>query len=108
MSRTSLSTSTLLLDRPPPPPGQEEINLVRVITPGYLEALRIPMLDGRAFEGTDNEVGQAVAIVSQAFADEYYENGDAVGKQMQLDFTMGMEEPSRIIVGVAGDLVLAG
>ncbi len=104
MGRTVLNTSTVLLDRPAPPPGQEEDNLVRVVTPGYLETLRIPLVRGRLFERTDNQDGRRVAVVSQSFAERYFENGDAIGKQMDIGMSMGMEETSRTIVGVVGDI----
>ena len=104
MGRDMLNVSMTLLDRPAPPPGQEESALVHIVTPGYLEALRIPILKGRTFERLDNEAGQRVVVVSQAFADKYYENGDAVGKQMDVDMSWGMAESSRTIIGVVGDI----
>ncbi len=108
MGRTLINTYTTLLDRPAPPPGQAEVNVIRIVTPGYLEALRIPLLNGRLFDRWDNETGQRVALVSRAFAEQYYENGDAVGKQMNVDMSMGMAESSRTIVGVVGDVRSVG
>ncbi len=104
MGRTLVRTSTVLLDRPAPLPGREEVNWVRVVTPGYLETLRIPLVRGRMFERADNQDGQRVAIVSQSFAEKYFENGDPIGTQMDVGISMGMEETSRTIVGVVGDI----
>jgi putative ABC transport system permease protein len=108
MGRTLINTYTTLLDRPVPPPGQGEINVIRVVTPGYLETLRVPLLNGRLFQPWDNEAGQRVALVSRAFAERYYQNGDAVGKQLDVDMNMGMTESSRTIVGVVGDVRSVG
>jgi len=104
MGRVAITTSTVFLDRPAPPPGQEEVNLVRVVTPDYLETLRIPLVRGRLFERTDNQDAQRVAVVSQSFAEKYFEDGDPIGAQMDVGMSMGMEETSRTIIGVVGDI----
>jgi len=104
MGRTAITTSTVLLDRPAPPRGQEEVNLVRVVTPGYLETLRVPLVRGRMFDRMDNLDGQRVAVVSQSFAERYFENGDPIGTQLDVGMSMGMEETSRTIIGVVGDI----
>ena len=104
LGNTSISASTILLDRPRPPEGQEDDALIRVITPGYLEALRVPLLQGRLFDRSDNLNGQRVAIVSKAFADKYYGDDSPIGKELELGVGFGLEETSRTIVGVVGDI----
>jgi putative ABC transport system permease protein len=104
MGRILVRTSTVLLDRAAPLPGREEVNWVRVVTPGYLETLRVPLVRGRMFERADNQEAQRVAVVSQSFAEKYFEDGDPIGTQMDVGISMGMEETSRTIVGVVGDI----
>jgi putative ABC transport system permease protein len=104
MGHVTINTSTVLLDRPAALPGREETSWVRVVTPGYLETLEIPLVRGRLFERSDNQDGQRVAIVSQSFASKYFEDGNPIGTQMDVGMSMGMEETSRTIIGVVGDI----
>jgi len=48
------------------------------VSPGWLETMKIPLLEGRDFRPADAFPG--VAIVNQAFAKEYFHGEDPVGK----------------------------
>lgn len=48
------------------------------ISPGWADLMHIPILGGRDFRATD--VNPAVAIVNQAFAKQYFNGEDPVGK----------------------------
>src|SRR6185437_12130141 len=48
------------------------------VSPGWLATMKIPLLDGRDFRPDDTYPG--VAIVYEAFAKEYFEGKDPVGK----------------------------
>jgi predicted permease len=52
------------------------------VTPGYFEALRIPILRGRVFLPTDTETSPGVAIVNEAFARRYWPGQDPIGKRI--------------------------
>ncbi len=55
--------------------GQERV------TPGYFEALGIPLLAGRYLEAGDNDdPARASVVVSKAFADRFWPGDDAIGK----------------------------
>jgi putative ABC transport system permease protein len=99
------SASSHFLDRPERPEGQEEVLLTRIVTPGYHEALRIPLKSGRGIERGDRNGVPRAAVVSQALVDKYYPDRDPIGQQIQVDFGWGFghEEPWNI-VGVAGDV----
>lgn len=103
--RANASTSSHFLDRPAPIEGQEEVLLTRIVTPGYHEALRIPLLRGRGIEREDRNGVPRAALVSQSLVDRYYPDKDPIGQQIQLDFGWGYghEEPWNI-VGVVGDI----
>jgi predicted permease len=58
-------------------PG-EVLSDVLNISPGWMDAMRIPFLDGRDFNAADN--GPAVAIVNQAFARQFFNGENPVGK----------------------------
>jgi hypothetical protein len=65
-----------------PPTGREEI-FARV-SPGYLAALKIPLLSGRDFDSHDIDGGSRVpTIVNQAFARRYFGRDAAIGREFQ-------------------------
>jgi predicted permease len=69
------------------------------LTPGYFETMRIPLLQGRTVSERDNAEGGAVVVVSESFARRYFHGAhNALGHHLQID------EQSREIVGVAGDV----
>jgi predicted permease len=53
-----------------------------VVTPGYFEAMRIPLRRGRFFDERDTSQSPAVVIVDERLADVYWPGEDAVGKRM--------------------------
>ncbi len=66
-------------------------------TPGYFEALRIPMLGGRDFRDSDTPERAKAAIVSASFAAKYCK-GEAVGRHLRF------ENATYEVVGVVGDV----
>ncbi|MBV9624014.1 MAG: ABC transporter permease [Acidobacteria bacterium] len=70
-----------------------------IITPNFFQTVQIPLVRGRDFTLEDNKDSQRVVIVSEAFANRYWPNQEAVGKQLDSDFT---HERHRV-VGVARD-----
>jgi putative ABC transport system permease protein len=75
------------------------------ITPGYLEAMRIPLLRGRRLTEADAIGHQPVALVNQAFARQSWAGKDPIGDRVQVG---GKEQPWRTIVGVVGDVSHTG
>jgi len=72
-------------------------------TPGYFDALGIPVLEGRAFADADNDDPEhAAVIVSKAFADRFWPGERAIGKHVAPNgHTDG---PYYRVVGVVGDV----
>ena len=75
------------------------------ITPGYLEAMRIPLRSGRFFTDRDTASSPRVAIINESFARREFSGQDPLGQRMR----MGPDEmrPERgwaTIVGVVGDV----
>ena len=60
------------------------------VTPGYFEALRIPLLRGRAFSEADLDGAQRVALISRTLADEVW-GGDAVGRRFRIPWELDRE-----------------
>jgi len=83
---------------------QPEVD-VRVISPGYLNALRVPVLRGRDFDRTDAAGRPAATLISASLAREFWPNEDPIGKHITLTFFPGV---ARQVVGVVGDVKVDG
>jgi putative ABC transport system permease protein len=72
-------------------------------TPGYLEAMGIPLLRGRAFIDADNDdPSTGSVIVSQAFARRFWPGEDPLGKGVAPNGRT--EGPFYRVVGLVGDV----
>jgi len=73
----------------------------RLITPGLLETMGIPLLRGRTFTDRDRAGTQPVVIVSDRLARRFWPHDDAIGKRIKI-----ARQGTRwlIVVGVAGDV----
>jgi predicted permease len=70
---------------------------IRAVTAEYFRALRIPLVRGRAFTGSDS-TGAPVVIINAAVARSYFGETDPIGQRVQIG-----GEPLATIVGVVGD-----
>jgi len=86
-------------DRPRPAPDEEPGAGIRVVTPGYLESLRIPLLAGRRLRDGDHAEAPRVALVNRQLAEEIWPGQEAVGKRLTISWT---DDPSVEVVGVVG------
>jgi putative ABC transport system permease protein len=73
---------------------------VHVVLPGYFEALRTPILEGRGFTEADNDPKQSVVIIDQLLASKAFPHEPAVGKRLFMRFR-GAEAEWMQIIGVA-------
>jgi len=79
---------------------QPEVS-VRMLTPGVIESLRISLLRGRTFAGSDTANSQPVVMVSESMAKQFWPNEDPIGKRLKLTF---FPDVVREVVGVVGDV----
>jgi putative ABC transport system permease protein len=82
------------------PQSQQDMTfaLFDLVTPGYTEAMKIPVQHGRFFTERDDEHGPQVAVIDAALAHKYFPNEDPVGKHLNL----GLLEMQPEIIGVVG------
>jgi putative ABC transport system permease protein len=71
----------------------------RPVTPGYFEALAIPLVSGRYFDQRDIATAAPVAIVDETMAKKYWPNEDPIGKRIKQGGGRSTN-PWRTIVGV--------
>jgi putative ABC transport system permease protein len=72
---------------------------IRVISPGYLEVMGIPLVEGRSFTERDREGAPMVALVNQAMARKYWPGRSPVGQR----FHLGADGPWIEIVGIVAN-----
>ena len=72
----------------------------RVVTPGYFEAIGLPIRRGRAFTSSDTLTTEPVVIISESAARRHFRDEDPLGRRVQF----GGDETWRTIVGIAGDV----
>jgi predicted permease len=71
-------------------------------SPGFFDALKIPLLRGRDFSLKDVKGAPRVAIVNAKFAKRYFGNSDPIGRHIGMGNDPGTKTDTEII-GVAGD-----
>ena len=75
----------------------------RSITPGYLEAMRIPLVEGRTFAEGDNADAPLVGLIDARTAKAAWPNESPIGRRFRIGFGGG-EPPWVTIVGVVGSI----
>ncbi|HUA09437.1 MAG TPA: ABC transporter permease [Candidatus Acidoferrales bacterium] len=85
------------------PPGTEPNASENSVTPDYFRVLGIPLERGRAFTAGDTANAAPVAIVNQAFVQNYLQGVDPLGVRIQSAGWNGTKTHWATIVGVVGD-----
>jgi len=73
----------------------------RLITPGLLETMGIPIRRGRSFTDDDRAGTRPVTIVSERMARRLWPGDDPIGKRVRL---ARPDAPWQTVIGVAGDV----
>jgi predicted permease len=81
-----------------PEAGQQGGTDLVYVTPGYFDALRMPLLAGRGFASSDGADTQKVVIVNRSFARKFFHGGNPVGRTLN---------DGMVIVGVVGDVQIS-
>ena len=77
----------------------------REATPGYFQAMQIPLVRGRLLNDGDDASGQLVAVVDANFAHRFWPHGYAIGQHVAIDTIPNVKPQTprwRTIVGVVG------
>jgi putative ABC transport system permease protein len=74
----------------------------RSISAGYFDAMKVPLIAGRAFDETDRAGSPPVVIVNKAVADQHFRNQNPVGQRITFSKYPDSTSVWLTIVGVAG------
>ncbi len=97
-----LANGELVVDGFVPSSPRDAVVWMNAISPGYFEAMGIPMVAGRNFGPADRVATEPVAIVNEAVARKFFPGRNAVGQQFH---TMDGDTPGPnvLIVGIVKD-----
>jgi putative ABC transport system permease protein len=75
------------------------------VTYRFFDVFKIPVLRGRVFTDRDNGGAPGVVVINEAFAKQYWPNGDPIGQRITIGAGMGpaFNEPPREIIGVVAN-----
>ncbi|TDI11722.1 MAG: ABC transporter permease [Acidobacteria bacterium] len=87
-----------------PVPAEVDIPraVYRVVTPGYFDAMRIPLLRGRVFSRRDRADSNLVIIINEVLATRFWPGQDPLGRRLKVG-RPDSDDPWRTVVGVVGN-----
>jgi putative ABC transport system permease protein len=87
-----------VVGQPDPGPGRQPKLDWHTVSPGYFQALQIPLLQGRDFGLQDKVDSQRVVIIDEALAQSFFPSQNPLGKQITVN--NGEDSKACTIVGV--------
>ncbi len=107
------SDSVILAEGYVAKPGESLISPNQsVVSPGYFEAMRVPLIEGRLFDSTDTPSSPKTIIIDQRLARKFWPNSSPVGKRMwRPDSPQDLIQPTATarwytVIGVVGSVKL--
>jgi putative ABC transport system permease protein len=94
----------LAVEDHPRPRGQEISVDLYIVTPDYLRAMSIPLLNGRALTERDREDGPLVALINETMARLLWPGQSSLGKRIKFPGSEKNPQPWRSVVGVVRDV----
>jgi putative ABC transport system permease protein len=90
------------------PGTPEPVARFHIVSPGYFSLLGIDLRRGREFVTTDHEETQAVVVINESMARDYFGAADPIGQRLRWSDPlvarfMGIQQEWRTIVGVVAD-----
>jgi predicted permease len=85
-----------------PQSADDQMIRINAVTPGHLDTVGIPLVEGRPLRAEDLEGAPRVAVVNRAFARHFFGDESALGRRFGVDG----DDSGRdiLIVGVAADI----
>jgi len=94
----------LMVEDQPKPRGEEITVDLYVATPGYLRAMEINTLKGRAIGEEDTADSNKVALINRTMAGQLWPDQDPLGKRVRFPGSEKNPQPWRTVVGVVADV----
>jgi predicted permease len=99
-----INQELLAIEGKTPEPGIEQSAYVSTVSSGYLEMMKIPILQGRAFLPQDAQPNIRPIVIDRTLATRYFQGENPIGKSVKLatDNFSDPTKPSYTVVGIAG------
>jgi putative ABC transport system permease protein len=94
-------TQFYVTGRPKPSPSELPLAMNYITSPGYLKAMRIPLLKGRFFQEADTLTSAPAIVIDENMAAQYFPGEDPLGQHLSLPIKPTMDLEFQII-GVVG------
>lgn len=102
MANLTVESPLTLHDRPPAPPGEELFTAISLATPGYVDAMRLPLRRGRWFDERDDAAGPRVAVINETLARRHWPEADPLTRRLTVEPSGRAFEAE--VVGVVGTM----
>src|SRR3954467_9679126 len=79
-------------------------SMARFVSPGYFQAIGLPIVKGRGFTDADRDGAPLVMVVNQTLAQRLWPNQDPIGRRVNGSAGKG----PKTVVGVVADVHFAG
>jgi putative ABC transport system permease protein len=87
------------------PNDNSEVGLRYAVSPGYFEAMRIPLRRGRVLDEHDGVGAPLAVLLSESFARRKFPGRDPIGQRLRVGPDIGRaDRPWGTVVGVVGDV----
>jgi putative ABC transport system permease protein len=87
------------------PSDTSEAGFRYAVSPGYFDAMRIPLRRGRVLDERDHAGAPVAVLISESFAKRKFPHQDPLGQRVRIGPDAGQSRaPWDIIVGVVGDV----
>ena len=107
--RTHPGSNNFDLEDRPAPPGDSQPGAIWLSSsPGYFEALGIPLIAGRRFAPSDGPGAPIVVLVDEAWVRAHSPDRDPLGRRFRAGGCTGPDCELATIVGVVGDVRYTG
>jgi len=92
-------------DRPFPRRQDAPSAIARWVSPGYFQALSVPLVKGRVFTDQDTDRTTPVAVINRHLAQKLWPGGDPIDQRITFDDPRQKDVRWMTIVGVVGDVL---
>lgn len=98
--------SFIIEGRPAAKPGENPNAVYRIVTPGYFESMKIPIIRGRGILESDMATAPGVVVINEQAAKKFWPNEDPIGKRISFTTTLSANgkagEPNWLtVIGIA-------
>jgi putative ABC transport system permease protein len=101
--RFGFNGAIVIEGQPPQPLDKAPVVEFRVVTPGYFEAMGVPVREGRGLTAQDTAAGKPVVLINEAMARQFWPKQSPLGARFRPPFAAA-DSPWYEIVGVVGDV----